>query len=187
MNKHNNEPDEALTDQQELAELDGADVEAEEAGAETAAPDEDTPEEPDYAAMIQEEQDKYLRLRAEFENFRKRTVKEKTDSYAVATAAAVEAMLPAMDSFALAMAAECADEAYKTGMEKIYAQMEASLKKLGVTEIESLGKEFDPNLHNAIKQSEDTDYAEGFVCEVFQKGYLLGDRVIRHAMVAVAS
>ncbi|MBE6854600.1 MAG: nucleotide exchange factor GrpE [Ruminococcus sp.] len=163
-----------------------AEAEAEETAAEAEIVEE-AAEEPDFDAILQEEKDKYLRLCAEYDNFRKRTAKEKSELYAMATAAAVEAILPAIDSFGLALAANCTDEAYKTGMEKIYAQLETSLKKLGVTEIESLGKEFDPNLHNAIKQVEDSDYAEGYICEVFQKGYMLGDRVVRHAMVAVAS
>ncbi len=98
----------------------------------------------------------------------------------------METLLPALDSFSLALEAACTDEAYKTGMEKIYTQLNEALKKLGVREMEALGTPFDPNFHHAIKQAADTEYEEGMVCQVFQKGYLIGDRVIRHAMVAVA-
>ena len=125
-------------------------------------------------------------LYAEYDNYRKRTAKEKTETYSHATAAAVETLLPALDSFSLALEAACTDEAYKTGMEKIYTQLNEALKKLGVREMEALGTPFDPNFHHAIKQAADTEYEEGMVCQVFQKGYLIGDRVIRHAMVAVA-
>ena len=141
---------------------------------------------PDPEELLAAEKDKYLRLYAEYDNYRKRTAKEKTETYSHATAAAVETLLPALDSFSLALEAACTDEAYKTGMEKIYTQLTEALKKLGVREMEALGTPFDPNFHNAIKQSADTEYEEGTVCQVFQKGYLIGDRVIRHAMVAVA-
>ena len=86
------------------------------------------------------------------------------------------------------MEAPCSDAQYQSGMEMIFGQMKNFLEKLGVTEIESLGAEFDPNIHNAIKQSEATEeYPEGTVCEVFQKGYMFKDKLIRPAMVAVAS
>ena len=142
--------------------------------------------EPDPAEQLAAEKDKYLRLYAEYDNYRKRTAKEKTETDSHATAAAVETLLPALDSFSLALEAACTDEAYKTGMEKIYTQLNEALKKLGVREMEALGTPFDPNFHHAIKQAADTEYEEGMVCQVFQKGYLIGDRVIRHAMVAVA-
>lgn len=184
MNEKELTPEELEALNAETADTENEAEEESEASAETAEEAADTP---DFEALLQEEKDKYLRLCAEYDNFRKRTAKEKSELFGMATAQTVETLLPAIDSFGLALAAVCTDDAYKTGMEKIYAQLEASLKKLGVTEIEALGKEFDPNLHNAIKQVEDSDYAEGIVCEVFQKGYLLGDRVVRHAMVAVAS
>lgn len=145
-----------------------------------------TKAEPDPEELLAAEKDKYLRLYAEYDNYRKRTAKEKTETYSHATAEAVETLLPALDSFSLALEAACTDEAYKTGMEKIYTQLNEALKKLGVREMEALGTPFDPNFHHAIKQSADTEYEEGIVCQVFQKGYLIGDRVIRHAMVAVA-
>jgi molecular chaperone GrpE len=136
---------------------------------------------------LEEMNDKYLRLMAEYDNYRKRTTKEKIESYGNATAKCVSDILPVIDSFELALKTECADEAFKNGMQMIYTQFGEALKKLGVTEMEALGCEFNPNLHNAIKQTEDESLGENIVCEVFQKGYMLNDKVIRHAVVAVAN
>lgn len=163
---------------------DEAATDAEEAAAPEAT---EASSQPDGDALLKAEQEKYLRLYAEFDNFRKRTAKEKSETYAIATAAAVEALLPAVDTFALALAAECKDEAYKEGITKIYQQLTDSLAKLGVTEIPAEGEPFNPQFHNAIKQVEDENFGEGMVCQVFQKGYMLGSRVVRHAMVAVAN
>ncbi len=137
-------------------------------------------------SALEETKDKYLRLMAEYDNYRKRTAKEKTETYNNAVSDSITEILPVIDTFEMALKTECSDESFKTGVEKIYNMFKKSLEKLGVTEIEALGKEFDPNLHNAIKQVEETDYAENYVCEVFQKGYRLGKKVIRHSMVAVA-
>lgn len=137
-------------------------------------------------SALEETKDKYLRLMAEYDNYRKRTAKEKTETYNNAVSDSITEILPVIDTFEMALKTECSDESFKTGVEKIYNMFRKSLEKLGVTEIEALGKEFDPNLHNAIKQVEETDYAENHVCEVFQKGYRLGKKVIRHSMVAVA-
>lgn len=137
-------------------------------------------------SALEETKDKYLRLMAEYDNYRKRTAKEKTETYNNAVSDSITEILPVIDTFEMALKTECSDESFKMGVEKIYNMFRKSLEKLGVTEIEALGKEFDPNLHNAIKQVEETDYAENYVCEVFQKGYRLGKKVIRHSMVAVA-
>ena len=137
-------------------------------------------------SALEETKDKYLRLMAEYDNYRKRTAKEKTETYNNAVSDSITEILPVIDTFEMALKTECSDESFKTGVEKIYNMFRKSLEKRGVTEIEALGKEFDPNLHNAIKQVEETDYAENYVCEVFQKGYRLGKKVIRHSMVAVA-
>ena len=136
---------------------------------------------------VEAERERYLRLYAEFDNFRKRTAREKTEVYGDATARCIEQLLPVVDNFERAMEAPCSDAQYQSGMEMIFGQMKNFLEKLGVTEVESLGAEFDPNVHNAIKQGEATEeYPEGTVCEVFQKGYKLNDKLIRPAMVAVA-
>ena len=95
--------------------------------------------------------------------------------------------LPVMDNFERALACETQDTEYQKGIEMIYTQLTEMLKKLGVSEIEAEGKPFDPILHNAVSQKEDNNFGENVVCQVFQKGYQLGDKVIRHAMVVVAN
>ena len=168
------EDSEALTE-------DAADAEAGDGEAEPA-------EDPDAAEKaLQEANDKYMRLFAEFDNFRKRTAKEKSETYLDAVAKTVLELLPAVDSFERAMESPCTDEAYRSGMEKIYQQMTAILGKLGIEEIPALNEPFDPKVHNAIRQIEDENFGESTVCEVYQKGYRLGDRIVRCAMVSVAN
>ncbi len=133
------------------------------------------------------DKDKYLRLLAEYDNFRKRSVKERLDASADATAKAALEVISVIDNFERAMAAECSDESYKKGVEMIYGQFTEVIKRLGVEEIEAVGKEFDPNLHNAVSQVEDESFGENTVSQVYQKGYKLGDKVIRCAMVVVAN
>ena len=135
---------------------------------------------------LQEANDKFLRLFAEYDNYRKRTAREKTETYGNATAKCIENLLPVVDSFERSIESDCSDENYKNGMKMIFNQLMDILNKMNVAEIEALGAEFNPNVHNAISQQEDTDYASGYVCAVYQKGYKLGDKLIRPAMVAVA-
>jgi len=137
-------------------------------------------------AQNEEWNDKFTRLYAEYDNYRKRTAKEKTETYQNASVKCIEDLLPVVDSFERALEAECADENFKNGMQMIFGQIKGFLDKMNVSEIEALGAEFDPNFHNAIQQQEGTDYAENHVCAVYQKGYMLGDKLIRPAMVAVA-
>ena len=159
-----------------------------EEAAQLAEGAEDAPEESDAAEQaLAEANDKYMRLFAEFDNFRKRTAKEKSETYQDSVAKTVLELLPAVDSFERAMESPCSDEAYRSGMEKIYQQMTAILAKLGVEEIPSMNETFDPKVHNAIRQIEDENFGESTVCEVYQKGYRLGDRIIRCAMVSVAN
>ena len=163
------------------------DEEAEELFSET---DDGEPEieEIDPAELaLQEANEKYMRLFAEFDNYRKRTAKEKSETFQDAVAKTVLELLPAVDSFERAMESPCTDDAYRAGMEKIYQQMTAILEKLGVAEIPALNEPFDPKVHNAIRQIEDENFGESTVCEVYQKGYRLGDRIIRCAMVSVAN
>lgn len=134
---------------------------------------------------LKSEKDKYLRLFAEYDNYRKRTSKEKMESYGDATAKTISEILPIIDNFERAIEVPCSDENYQKGIEMIFSQLLDIIKKIGVQEIESLNKPFDPNLHNAIKQVENEELESNIVCDVFQKGYKLGDRVIRHAMVSV--
>ena len=135
---------------------------------------------------LAEANDKYLRLFTEYDNYRKRTAREKADTYSNASAKCIETLLPVIDSFERSLEAECSDENFKNGMSMIFGQMQDFLTKMHVSEIEALGAEFDPNVHNAIQQQDGTDYASNHVCAVFQKGYMLGDKLIRPAMVAVA-
>ncbi len=135
---------------------------------------------------LQDANDKYIRLLAEYDNYRKRTAKEKTETYNNAVSGCIESILPVIDGFERSLEAECADENFKNGMMMIFNQFKDILGKIGVTEIESLGVPFDPKIHNAISQQENTEYEAGVVCAVYQKGYKLGDKLIRPAMVAVA-
>lgn len=135
---------------------------------------------------LEEANNKYLRLFAEYDNYRKRTAKEKNETYQNASAKCIEELLPFIDSFERSLDAECSDENFKNGMNMIFNQLKDFLSKMNVTEIEALGAEFDPNFHNAIQQLEGTDYAGNHVCAVYQKGYMIGDKLIRPAMVAVA-
>lgn len=128
----------------------------------------------------------YIRLYAEYDNYRKRTAKEKTETYSNASAKCIENLLPVIDSFERSLEFECSDENFKNGMSMIFTQMKEFLNKMNVTEIEAMGKEFDPNFHNAIQKMSDTDYACNHICAVYQKGYMMGDKLIRPAMVAVA-
>ena len=134
--------------------------------------------------------DSYRRLAAEFDNFRKRTIKEKDEIFKNATSSLIEAFLPVMDSMEMAKAsvddnAEKAD--LKKGIELIYRQFSEVLDKLDIDEIECLGEEFDPEMHNAIMHIEDEKYGENEVVEVLQKGYIFKDKVIRHSLVKVAN
>ena len=140
----------------------------------------------DLEDALAEANDKYVRLYAEYDNYRKRTAKEKTETYQNASAQCIEKILPVLDSFERSPEAECADENFKNGMSMIYNQLKNFMTQMNVTEIEALGAEFDPNIHNAIQQQDGTDYASNHVCAVFQKGYMLGDKLVRPAMVAVA-
>lgn len=124
---------------------------------------------------------------AEFDNFKKRISKEKDMMYNSISADIVSELLPTLDNFEKALAAKTQDESYKDGMQMIYNQIRETLKKLGVEEIDALNKEFDPNMHEAVMHIEDENYGEKEVVEVLRKGYKIGDKIIRHAMVKVAN
>ena len=124
---------------------------------------------------------------AEYDNFRKRTQKEKESIYPDAISFAVQTMLPVIDNFEFALKSECTDENFKKGMEMIFNQMSESLKSLNVSEINPVNAPFDPEEHNAVMHVEDEAVEENTVVEVLRKGYKLGDKVIRFAMVKVAN
>ena len=131
--------------------------------------------------------DKFLRLAAEYENFRRRSQKEKDALYGDIKADTVTKFLPVYDNLERALKQGTEDEAYRKGVEMIMTQFCSTLEKLGVTPIECLGEKFDPALHNAVMHVDDEEKGESEIVEVFQKGFKLGDKVIRFAMVKVAN
>lgn len=137
--------------------------------------------------QVAQQEDKYLRLAAEYDNYRRRTAKEKDSIWNDAKADAAQAFLPVYDNLERALKQQTADEAFKKGVEMTMTQLKTVLEKLGITEIQALGQTFDPNLHNAVMHVEDENFGENTVCEVFQAGFMLGDKVIRFAMVKVAN
>ena len=171
-----------------------SETEAEEVKTEAPKAEETKSEEPkaedpkpdpvaEYAAL----NDKYLRLCAEYDNFRKRSQKEKDRLYADIKAETLKKFLPVYDNLVRALDQSTEDEAYRRGVEMIMNQFNTTMEKLGVTEIESLGQKFDPAFHNAVMHVEDAEKGENEIVEVFQKGFLMGDKVIRFAMVKVAN
>ncbi len=139
---------------------------------------------------IDELTDQYRRTLAEFDNYRKRTEKEKTAMFEVGAKNIIEKLLPVIDSFERGLATvseEQKAEPFVEGMDKIYKQLVKQLEDAGVKEIEALDKEFDPNLHNAVMHVDDENVGENIVVEVFQKGYTYRDSVVRHSMVKVAN
>lgn len=130
----------------------------------------------------------HLRVLAEYDNFRKRTQTEKASVYNNAVSDTVQAILPIADNIGLALSQENASaEDMKKGVEMIQNQIDAAFEKLGVKAVGQVGETFDPNLHNAVAHIEDESLGENVISAVFQKGYMLGDRVVRHAMVQVAN
>ena len=129
--------------------------------------------------------DKLLRNMAEFDNYRKRTAKERMELAPEITARNLTEFLPVMDNLERALAAECKDPDYKKGIEMIHESFTIALNNLGVETIESDGKPFDPTYHQAVQQVEDDSKEEGTIAATFQKGYKIGDKVLRFAMVAV--
>ena len=143
--------------------------------------------EPDFKEELRGANDRYLRLLAEYDNFRKRSQREKDSLYGDIKADTVTKFLPVYDNLVRALAQTTEDEAYRKGVGMIMSQFEQTLEKLGVTKIESLGKTFDPSFHNAVMHVEDAEKGENEIVEVFQEGFLLGEKVIRFAMVKVAN
>ena len=131
--------------------------------------------------------DAYLRLLAEYDNYRKRSQKEKDSLYADIKADTVTKFLPVYDNLVRALKQGTEDEAYRKGVEMIMNQFCQTLEKLGVTKTESLGQKFDPKFHNAVMHVDDEEKGENEIVEVFQEGFMLGEKVIRFAMVKVAN
>lgn len=139
------------------------------------------------AAELAQVKDQLLRTMAEYDNHRKRTAKEKMELRADIISNVVSDFLPVMDNLERALAAECSDENYKQGVQMIYDSFMATLTKLGVTEIESDGAEFNPQLHQAVQRVDEEGVESGKIAKTFAKGYKINDKVIRFAMVAVAN
>ena len=140
--------------------------------------------------QIEELNDKLKRQMAEFDNFRKRTEKEKTQMYDMGAKSIIEKILPVIDNFERGLAAvpeEQREDAFVVGMDKVYRQMLTELDASGVKPIEAVGQEFDPYFHNAVMQVESEEYDSGVVAQELQKGYMYKDSVVRHSMVAVVS
>lgn len=136
---------------------------------------------------LAQEHDSYLRLAAEYDNYRKRSQKEKEGLYGDIKSDTVSKFLPVYDNLVRALAQSTEDEAYRKGVEMIMNQFNATLEKLGVSRIESLGQKFDPSLHNAVMHVDDEEKGENEIVEVFQEGFKYGEKVIRFAMVKVAN
>ena len=134
-----------------------------------------------------EEHDAYLRLAADYDNFRKRTVKEKEQSYGNGKADAVEKLLPVYDNLERALNQPTEDEAYKKGVEMTMTQLVGIFTGLGVEIFGNVGEVFDPNIHNAVMHTEDEELPENTISQVFQKGFKLGEKIVRFAMVQVAN
>ena len=193
--------EEVLNKEDEASEADGTNEEAKDAVEETAETEasveteeeagEDATEESDpKQSRIEELEDKVKRQLAEFDNFRKRTDKEKETMFEAGAKSVIEKLLPVVDNFERGLASIPEEEqgsAHAEGMMMIYKQLMRELEKLDVKPIEAVGKEFNPELHNAVMQCESDEYESGIVAQELQKGYTYRDSVIRHSMVAVVS
>ena len=140
-----------------------------------------------FEQQIEELTDRLKRSMAEFDNYRKRTEKEKSSMYIIGAKDIVEKMLPIVDNFERGLAQAPEDDPFADGMKMIYKQMMTAFEEMGVKTIETVGKEFDPNLHNAVMHVEDESVGENIIVEEFQKGYTYKDFVVRHSMVKVAN
>lgn len=176
--------------------LEGVDIKAEEGEAETKETKKGffgkaKKEKKDKKDIeIEELTDKYKRTMAEFDNFRKRTEKEKAQMYEIGAKEVIEKILPVIDNFERGLSSLNEEEKkspFADGMDKIYKQLTKTLEEIGVKPIEAVGKEFNPDFHNAVMRGEDEELGENIISEEFQKGYLYHDTVVRHSMVKVVN
>lgn len=198
VNQDGAEADSDVCSKEQECEADSEEAEAAEEGQETEDGREKKgffskkkdKKEDSYKAKIEELQDKVVRQMAEFENFRKRSEKEKSAMFETGAKSVIEKILPVVDNFERGLAMipeESKDEPFVDGMNKIYKQLMTELENLGVKPIEAVGQEFDPELHNAVMQVENDELESGTVAQELQKGYMYRDSVVRHSMVAVVS
>ncbi len=136
---------------------------------------------------LEEMEDRYKRLFAEFENFKKRSAKEREGLYNMITGEVLLVMLPIMDNLDKAASSETTDKSYQEGVNMVVKQFATALEKFGLKQIETIGKRFDPELHEAVSHIEDTTKGEQEIVEEYRKGYQIGSKVIRHALVVVAN
>ena len=191
-NKNEQPKDEAISEQVSEKELPAEEPKEnaenpQEAKAEEAKKEEKPSELDTVKEQLAKEHDGYLRLAAEYDNFRKRSQKEKDDLYTVIKAETVGKFLPVYDNLERALAQETADEAYKKGVEMTMNQLVKVMEGLGVTSFGEIGEAFDPARHNAVMHVEEEGLGENVIAEVFQKGFIVGEKVIRFAMVKVAN
>ena len=146
----------------------------------------EAPKTPETKGAEEDTDTKYLRLMADFQNYKKRVEKEKSDLYSYANEKLITEMLDVLDNFERALEQDAGGDSFKEGMEMIFKQLGGVLEKSGLAEIVALGEEFDPNFHNAVMTEETEEYESGTVSGVMQKGYTLNGKVIRPAMVKVA-
>ena len=161
----------------EKTEGEAAEEEAKEAEAEKA--------EEEAKKAEEAESERYMRLMAEFQNFKRRVAKEKSDIHAYANEKIVGDLLPVLDNFERALSTETEDEGYAKGMQLIFEQLKTALGNAGLEEIKAMDEEFDPNVHNAVMTETIEDKEDGIITKVLQKGYRLKDKVVRPSMVAV--
>ena len=198
--KNAQEAEETEAGTEEMAEEETEENEAEETEAKTEESEEDKKSEKKLFGKknkkdkkdekIEELTDRLTRQMAEFDNFRKRTDKEKSQMYEVGAKDIIEKILPVVDNFERGLDAvkeEEKDDPFVQGMEKVYKHLMTTLEEIEVKPIEAVGKEFDPNLHNAVMHVEDENFGENIVAEEFQKGYTYRDSIVRHSMVKVAN
>ncbi len=189
--KKKNIPIEDGNEAEEEAKAEAAEEAEEKAEAEEVEETAEDKAADEEASAEEQESERYMRLMAEFQNFKRRAAKEKTDIHAFANERIVNDLLPVLDNFerALGQEAEASENEelknYAKGMELIFEQLKGALEKAGVKEIEALGEDFDPNVHNAVMTEQTDEYEDGKISKVMQKGYKLNDRVVRPSMVAV--
>ena len=195
MSSRKNSPEEApeksaAAENEKAAQAESAKGETQAGQSPEAAPEEkaaETAPEDDCSARIAAEHERYLRLAAEYDNYRKRSARERESIYSDVRADTVTKFLPVYDNLARALEQSTADEAYRKGVELIMTQFKDILSRLGVTEIAAVGETFDPALHNAVMHDEDETKGESEIVQELQKGFMMGDKVIRFAMVKVVN
>ena len=179
-------PIEESADEAEEVKAEDAEEKAEGEAAEETAKEEAEKKEAEEAKKAEEaESERYMRLMAEFQNFKRRAAKEKSDIHAYANEKIIGELLPVLDNFERALSTETEDEGYAKGMQLIFEQLKTALGNAGLEEIKAMDEEFDPNVHNAVMTETIEEKEDGTITKVLQKGYKLKDKVVRPSMVAV--